>query len=375
MPPEQSVTRQQSSGYHQQQPQQIQRDNRQGPKHSKPISVEADPEQRTKELLNNIWESLKQKDFVPPELPKGPPILLPNVPAIAAESSEPLDLTASLKKCLRIGEGPSSTADAGAAAVAVPQINQPAPNQLPPPPTNWKIEAQIDHLTKKGAPVPSGPQPGVPTHFMPPNQMHPLRFFSVPPFVQAAPPQLPPPFAPSYGPPVMPQFHSHPPMPMMMPTQDRHQVPINSNRTQHYRQNFNGSHNNNARMQNRISGPQTLHNRPANSSAIGAFVPLQAARKISKMKSVGNAASVSSDKNTSATKAQDNVTSSSTSQAPPKPKQPETQKQPGEKARKQAAEKTTNKPTEEKVKPTDTSGRKKLMPKPGRIAANFSTVN
>lgn len=269
----------------------------------------APPDKVTKEALNTIWNALKQNPS-----DKG----LPGVPNLASiEPPRPavdtnavvIDFTESLRKCLKIT--PSSE------AVATPEkIQQPSPAQLPPPPASWRMEAQIKHL---GATKPTENRK---------TQSQPQ-----PPLVNQGPPQAPqghggiirpnrpPPGAMGlFGAPPLPRFGSgappprpyfqHPPMvhppngvgfPRMPvnnggggPMQGYPMPPFNNNmgpqgrpmrpphwQPQQFFQNHHHPPQNQQQQQHRMAGPQTL----SNASGNGAFIPLQAARKITKLKS------------------------------------------------------------------------------------------
>lgn len=221
-------------------------------------------EKRAKDMLNNIWNSLK----VPQVTGSAP---------TAVQAPPQVDLAEALKKCLKIN--PS-------AATAPSAIQQPAPAQLPPPPANWRIEAQIQHLSQVRPPA-QVPQPAQPM----PNMMHALPG-PPPPMFQMAPVYMgpnqrfpaphPPPhmgypphiFPPSSGPVVMSGFRPVAAMPFT-----RGAGPPPPRGMMFHRQQ--------ERDTNRVSGPNALRNTgTVGATGHGAFIPLQAARKITKLKNL-----------------------------------------------------------------------------------------
>lgn len=243
----------------------------------------ADDEKRTKEMLNNIWNSLKGKNPVVPNLQ--PSVLLPPSKVTAPD----IDLTESLRKCLKIT--PTT-------AFEVPNIQQPSPAQLPPPPANWRIEAQIKHLQSKpvlsAVPMPAANQAlnMRPPMFAQQNQYpvfmpQPPRFPALPPQLQmhpGGPPQMGfsvngypmrPPMS-GFRPVAAMPFTNAVPPPFMHPDggQSRQQQ-------QHYHQNRNNS--------GQYGYGNSYDSNKLTDAGHGAFIPLQAARKISKLRTINGA--------------------------------------------------------------------------------------
>ena len=368
-------------------------------------------EKRTKDLLNNIWNSLKANpgNVPPPCLP------LPQASTAGKEPPQPtqgLDLTETLKKCLKISpvgeEGKTDNVPEPDKATTT-TIQQPAPAQLPPPPVNWRIEAQIQHLSQtKGQsaaaaqprpPHPPAPQ-GVQMPFMgaggppPPNQpmfyvgMAPMGMIPPPHMLPGGPPmgfpphgavhQFPPreqhpprgPIVPGFVRPVpaMP-FNNHPGQQQQHRPPFSHVPPRGANR--HFFNNNNHGRNVNAPFfpnqsqqeePNRLAGPHALRNPgSAVSSGHGAFIPLQAARKITKLKNssgANNPAEKAAEKSEEPNKTEEPVVpTSSTANNTEEPTAKKTNKD----APKKAA--GNSKP---KTNPTPRPARM------ARIAANFS---
>lgn len=268
------------------------RENNLETKSASEASTATEDEKRTKEMLNNIWNSLKGNNTVVPNLP------LSALPPPSNVSVPGIDFTESLRKCLKIT--PTTASE-------VPNIQQPSPAQLPPPPANWRIEAQIKHLQSNPTP-PSIPMPASqgmnmrPPMFAQPNQYpvflpQPPRFPGLLPQLQMHPrgPHLPQMGFPAqahvypvrqpmsgFRPVAAMPFTNAVPPPFMHPDggQSRGGAP-----QQHYHQNRNMSgqygHGNGYdgnRESNKLTG-----------AGHGAFIPLQAARKISKLRTMHGA--------------------------------------------------------------------------------------
>lgn len=356
----------------------------QGPSMDRQTVAPSDDANRTKEMLNNIWNSLKQNPSQKgiPALPNALPLSQnnnPPAPAQAKPSNQPVavDFTESLKKCLKI---PSS----GAAAAVPEKIQQPSPAQLPPPPANWRIEAQIKHLGQsKGPPTEKRPpqqQQQAPPNMRAQQQPRPGMFGNQPPFPNMMPPRpyfQPPPmghlngggggFPPQNmgfprmmnagggGPIVMPGFgmpynnnnHNNS-MGPRGPMRPHHQFNNNNNWQQQYGQNH---HSPAQQPNNKMSGPQTL------SVASGsAFIPLQAARKITKLKNSGGGDNVMDSKKQALNNKR------------------EDKKAVGEANSKGEPATAAGPKAEPALKKTPAAPRPKkdAVPRPARIAANFS---
>lgn len=272
-----------------------------------PAATEAEDEKRTKDMLNNIWNQLKVNANA-----SNPGITFPS--SASAIAPQGLDLTETLKKCLKIApsEGSKEQSPSGYATKMEVPGPVPAPAQLPPPPANWRIEAQIQHLNHVRSPAPVHP-PNVNVHprpFMgssggpPPRMQQQLIRHPPPPMFQQqmGMMQVPHmgfpqhggrvPFVP-HGQVVMPAFrpvaavpftHSAGPMPFMHPGGDGQFNHRQFHPNQHHSRNNNnqGTH---RQEDSRLSGPHTLRN-TVSTSGHGAFIPLQAARKITKLKNM-----------------------------------------------------------------------------------------
>lgn len=336
-------------------------DNSTVPGKGKTISTE--DEKRTKDMLNNIWNSLKANNSLPMPMPipalgnpavGGPPTGLPG-----------LDLTETLKKCLKIAPNSSSTSSGG--SNELPQkpeseaIQQPSPAQLPPPPANWRIEAQIQHLNQRKPPAPPQPHQQVP---MPvpliPNMMHnDMRMQPPPPMYMMPMPQM------GFGP---RGYNSRPPMPMPPfrpvatmpfprppPYMNGPPGPMPNrpyNQPMRNQKPYPNSNNNSGPQPgpNKLAGPNALRN-TASVSGHGAFIPLQAARKITKMKSQNGNSSGESKK--------EKETATATEKKP----------EPLEVAKK-SDDSSKDKP--KKLVVNNTPSKPQSGPRPARIAANFS---
>lgn len=234
-------------------------------------------------MLDTIWNSLKG------------PLSASDANGFPMPKREG-DLAEALKKCLKIAP-PSTVGDQSQPSV----IQQPPPAQLPPPPANWRIEAQIQHLSQArptGTVAPPHAQPLVhslggpppPLFQMPPVFMggsHNQRF--QPPHAEMGFP--PPGLYPAGGPIGMTGFRPVAAMPFTNaygPTPQRHSS---------FQQNPRNSHHQHQRHQqvpqgpqreaSRLSGPHALRNAGSvSANGQGAFIPLQAARKIAKLKNL-----------------------------------------------------------------------------------------
>lgn len=249
-----------------------------GPSSTSAIAGESD----TKEMLNHIWNALKGK--VPIAVPS-PNNGLP--PARAAPAPTDVEseivLTDALRKCLKIDGGSVSVRQS-----EVKDIPKPSPNELPPPPpAHWRVEAQIQHLSNKTRQsMPPARPPMIQPQMQPqwPVYMCPQRPPMQPQFPQFMPPrgQDPTPrmgYIPMYGMPLPRPIAAMPNVPPprfmnMRPGMDRGGQFFQDN-------NYSGSvYQGHRAQQQQLSGPQALLQNTG-----GAFIPLQAARKIVKLKS------------------------------------------------------------------------------------------
>lgn len=351
----------------------------------KPVTAATEDEKRTKDMLNNIWNSLKVNPQIPQVTAAAAPTLPSNNNVNVVTAPQELDLTETLRNVLRIAP---SVAASGAVKSEAP-IKQPAPAQLPPPPANWRIEAQMKHLNQvRAPPMPHPPMPpqirhqqGAPMfqqqmgHRFPPPQM---RMMNMPPGPPMAYPQhgggggngaggFPP-----QGPIVMPGFrpvaampftHSAGPPPFMNPHNGGGMGP---NRQFHpQNQSFNrGGHSNNSHHhyedehQNQFSGPSSLRN-TASVSGHGAFIPLQAARKISKLKSVNGQPGLQQGQGKAQSVAVAEQKQATGSQSTAEALKPDKENQSKEQ-------------TPQPKKAPVTKAKPNSAPRPPRIAANFS---
>lgn len=313
-------------------------------------------EKNTKEMLNHIWNSLKAN---PVQLPGMPSVVTATTPTNA-----PLDLTESLRKCLKIAGNENKSND------AAPVIQQPAPAQLPPPPANWRIEAQIKHLKATQQPHAMSsvhqptvqmvqqqqqqqhqPQPPVNMfvhHHYPPQQQHPLPHHMMPQQLRFPMQRHPMEHMQMHqGPIIMPGFRPVATMPFNHPA--GYPPPFAMDRG------YSAQQRNFRPPPNRIAGPQDLRNTNTVSGP-GAFIPLQAARKIAKAKN--NSGNALEERNTtngaSNSKANEDRTSdtTTTSQTKCNDNKPKTEDE-------------VKKAPVKKTKPTS-------APRAARIAANFS---